>query len=197
MNKQLVTLALTLTAALLAAPALAQAPAADPAPASGVYAVNEISATGTVEAIDYAKRLVTIKGEGGRVETFEVDAAAKNLDQVKVGDVIVLLYKESLVWELNKPGAGVQGVEAVGAVGTAKKGEMPGAVAGRQVTATVTITAIDAKAPTVTIKGPAGNERTIKVKDPKKLAGVKVGDTLDITYTEAVAISVEKAPAKK
>lgn len=195
MNKQLTTLALTLTAALLAAPALAQAPAAPPA--SGVYAVNEISATGTVEAIDHARRLVTLKGEGGRVETFEVDAAAKNLDQVQKGDVLVILYKESLVWELNKPGAGVKGVEAAGVVATAKKGEMPGAAAGQQVTATVTITQIDPKAPTITIKGPAGNERTIKVKDPKKLEGVKVGDTLDITYTEAVAISVEKAPAKK
>jgi len=197
MNKQLSTLALTLTATLLAAPALAQAPAAAPSATSGVYAVNEISATGTVEAIDHAKRLVTLRGEGGRVETFEVDAAAKNLDQVQKGDILVILYKESLVWELNKPGAGVKGVEAAGVVATAKKGEMPGAAAGQQVTATVTITQIDPKAPTITIKGPAGNERTIKVKDPKKLEGVKVGDTLDITYTEAVAISVEKAPAKK
>lgn len=192
MNSKQARLAAALVLAVLAAPLLAQAPAT-----SGVYAVNEISATGTVEAVDLAKRTVTLKGEGGRVETFAVDPAAKNLDQVKPGDVLVILYKESLVWELNKPGAGVQGVEAVGAVATAKKGEMPGGVVGQQVTATVTITQIDAKAPTITIKGPAGNERTIRVKDPKKLEGVKVGDTLDITYTEAVAISVERAPAKK
>ena len=192
MNSKQARLAAALVLAVLAAPLLAQAPAT-----SGVYAVNEISATGTVEAVDLAKRTVTLKGEGGRVETFAVDPAAKNLDQVKPGDVLVILYKESLVWELNKPGAGVQGVEAVGAVATAKKGEMPGGVVGQQVTATVTITQIDAQAPTITIKGPAGNERTIRVKDPKKLEGVKVGDTLDITYTEAVAISVERAPAKK
>lgn len=192
MNSKQARLAAALVLTVLAAPLLAQAPAT-----SGVYAVNEVSATGTVEAVDLAKRTVTLKGEGGRVETFAVDPAAKNLDQVKPGDVLVILYKESLVWELNKPGAGVQGVEAVGAVATAKKGEMPAGVVGQQVTATVTITQIDAKAPTITIKGPAGNERTIKVKDPKKLEGVKVGDTLDITYTEAVAISVERAPAKK
>lgn len=192
MNSKQAQLAAALVLALLAAPLLGQAPAT-----SGVYAVNEVSATGTVEAVDLAKRTVTLKGDGGRVETFAVDPAAKNLDQVKPGDVLVILYKESLVWELNKPGAGVKGVESVGAVATAKKGEMPGGAAGQQVTATVTITQIDAKAATITIKGPAGNERTIKVKDPKKLEGVKIGDTLDITYTEAVAISVERAPAKK
>jgi len=197
MNRLLPTLALTLTATLLAAPTLAQAPAGDKAPTSGVYAVNEITATGTVEAIDHATRMVTLKSADGRSETFEVDPAAKNLDQVRKGDVLVLRYHESLVWELNQPGGGVKGVEATGVVATAKKGEMPGGAAGRQVTATVTITQIDPKAPTITIKGPAGNEKTIKVKDPKKLAGVKVGDTLDVTYTEAVAISVEKAPAKK
>jgi len=33
------------------------------------------------------------------------------------------------------------------------------------VTATVAITAIDTKVPSVTFKGPGGNTRTIKVKD--------------------------------
>ena len=61
---------------------------------------------------------------------------------------------------------------------------------------TVTITAIDPHVPSVTFKGPAGNTRTIRVKDPAKLQGVKVGDTVDITYSEAFAVKVEKAPAK-
>jgi hypothetical protein len=36
---------------------------------------------------------------------------------------------------------------------------------------TATITAVDRKAQTVTIKGPQGNTETIKVKDPKNLEG--------------------------
>jgi hypothetical protein len=32
----------------------------------------------------------------------------------------------------------------------------------------------------------------VKAQDPKNLEKVKVGDELEITYTEAVAISVEK-----
>jgi len=60
----------------------------------------------------------------------------------------------------------------------------------------VLITAIDPTVPTVTFKGPAGNTRTIKVRHPEKLEGVKVGDTVEITYTEAFAIKVEEAPTK-
>jgi len=44
--------------------------------------------------------------------------------------------------------------------------------------------------------GPRGNSETIKVKDPQKLVGVKVGDMVDLTYTESLAIKVEEAPKK-
>jgi hypothetical protein len=67
---------------------------------------------------------------------------------------------------------------------------------GRQVTVTVTITAIDTKAQTVTVKGAQGNVETVKVRDPKNLVGVKVGDLVELTYTQALAIALDKAPAK-
>jgi hypothetical protein len=70
-----------------------------------------------------------------------------------------------------------------------------GAIA-QETTVTVTITAIDPTVPSVTFKGPAGNTRTIKVRRPEKLQGVNVGDTVDITYAEALAITVDKAPKK-
>jgi len=44
--------------------------------------------------------------------------------------------------------------------------------------------------------GPRGNTKTIVVRDPQKLNGVKVGDMVDITYTEAIAVEVDKAPKK-
>lgn len=197
MKKTPLTLVVAVCAVVVAAPAVAQAPAAEKAPPSGVVALSEVKATATVEAVDVAKRLLTVKGPQGNVETFEVDAAVKNLPQVQKGDVIVIAYKESLAYEVKKAGTGGPGIAATGGIVAAKPGEKPALGAGRQVTAVVTITAIDAKAPSVTMKGPGGNERTIKVKDPKKLEGVKVGDLVELTYTEALAVSVEKAPAKK
>ena len=52
------------------------------------------------------------------------------------------------------------------------------------------------EAQTATLKGPDGKTVTIKAQDPKNLEAVKVGDEVVITYTEALAISVEKAPKK-
>jgi hypothetical protein len=48
---------------------------------------------------------------------------------------------------------------------------------------------------TVTLKGPQGNSETVKVQDPKNLEGVKTGDLVDITYTQALAVALDK-PAK-
>jgi hypothetical protein len=73
----------------------------------------------------------------------------------------------------------------------AKPGEMPGGMAARQVSMTATIVAIDKQKSTITLKGPEGKVNTVKVQDPANLDKVKVGDDLMITYTEALAISVE------
>ena len=62
-------------------------------------------------------------------------------------------------------------------------------------TRTVTIQAIDTKTPSVTVKTDRGANMSMRIKDAKNLEGYKVGDTVDITYTRALAVSVE--PAKK
>ena len=159
------------------------------APVSGVVAAQTVTLTATVVEIDHKTRTITLKAADGRTESFVVDEAAKNLDQVQKGDVVVVTYAEALAYEVKKGGA--TGSTAVAAA--AKPGEKPAGVIARETNVTVTITAIDEKAPSVTFKGPAGNTRTIKVKHPEKLKSVKVGDQVELTYTEALAISVEKA----
>ena len=74
-------------------------------------------------------------------------------------------------------------------------GPRPGGTLSAQLTAVVTVEAIDAKIPSVTIKTGDGNTMSFKVEDPKNLTGVKVGDRVQVTYTRALAISVE-APKK-
>jgi hypothetical protein len=46
---------------------------------------------------------------------------------------------------------------------------------------------------TVTIKGPLGNYLIIDVVDPARLEKLKIGDKALMTYTEALAIRLEKA----
>ena len=73
---------------------------------------------------------------------------------------------------------------------TRTPGAAPGGTIGLQVTATVTIEAIDAKTPAVTIRTADGRRSSFRVEDAKNLEGYKVGDKVDVTYTRALAVSV-------
>lgn len=160
---------------------------------SGVVAENAITATATVESIDQKTRMVTLRGPDGKLTTVHAGDQVKNLAQVKKGDLVTVTYYESLAYEVHKPGQAEPGVVAAAAGATAKPGEMPAAAGAQAVTVTSTINAIDKTNNTVTLKGPDGNLTTIKVRDPSKLDKVKVGDLVEITYTEALAIGVEAA----
>src|SRR5262245_37591156 len=152
-----------------------------------------VTVRGTVEAIDKDKQTVTVKGPK-RTLTVKVRDPQK-LDAIKVGDPVIGKYYESLMIAVKKPGEGTPGVTSEKATATSKPGEVPAGAIGQQVTVTATIVAVDKKAGTVTIKGPEGNTVTVKARDPKNLQKVKAGDNVDITYTEALAISLDK-PAK-
>jgi len=155
-----------------------------------------VTVTATVEAIDQKTRMVTLKGPQGNSVTFKAGEQIKNLSQVKVGDSVLAKYYESVAVEVKKPGEAKPGVTTQEAVTRAKPGETPKGLAVSQVTVTTTITAIDKKKPSVTLKGADGKTTTVKVRNPKNLENVKVGDQVVITYTEALALSLEKAPKK-
>jgi hypothetical protein len=170
------------------------APPAKGAPAEKKPAVAKEKVTtvkATVEAIDLPNRVVTLKGPKGNVFDLKVGEQAKNLPQVKVGDEVVAKYYESIALKVMPPGP-AEGVKKSEAVVAAKPGESPAGMVANQVTVTATVEAIDPKKTFVTLKGPQGKVVDVKVRDPKNLENVKPGDQVVITYTEALAISVEK-----
>ena len=59
-------------------------------------------------------------------------------------------------------------------------------------TVVATIEAIDEATQHVTLRGPEGNVIKVKAQNPENLKKGKVGDSVRLTYTEAVAISVRK-----
>jgi len=169
----------------------APAPAEKP-PVRGKGEASVTKVRGTVEAIDKDAGTVTLKGPKRSI-TIEVNDKSK-LDQIKVGDPVVAAYIEAVAWRVMKAGSGAApGVSTTETRVSSKPGETPAGAIGREVTATVTITAIDKKAHTVTVKGPRGGTETIKAKDPKNLEGLKVGDMVEITYTQALAVSLDKS----
>jgi Cu/Ag efflux protein CusF len=173
-----------------AAPAAAVAPA-PAAPVSGTVGENQVTATATVKAIDLKTRHVTLQRADGSLVKFVAGDEVRNLPQVKVGDQVTVTYYESLAYEVRKAGEGGPVAAVASGAARAPLGEKPAGLVGQATTVTATIAAIDKAAPTVTLRGPNGELSTFKVRDPQKLERVSVGDLVDITYTEALAISVD------
>ncbi len=155
--------------------------------------------TATVEAIDVGTRMVTLRGPDGKQFTIRAAPEIRNLAQVKVGDKVVARYYESLVAELRNRGdeSGETTAPAgEAAIARAAPGAKPGVAAERQVSQSVRITAIDNKNHVVSFYGSDGLARSAPVRTPEGqdfLSKLKVGDEVELTYTEAMAISVEPA----
>ena len=160
------------------------------AQAQTVKKSDSVTATATIQAIDKANRLVTLRDETGAEDTMQVGPAMKRFDELKVGDKVKVTYYESLVLQVRKPGdpAKTSGDDAKLTKGT---GASPSATLSRQQTTSVDVMAIDQKLPSITVKTADGRTVTRKVENPKNLEGVKVGDKIDITYTQAAVMSIE------
>ena len=149
------------------APRLAQAPATtEKMPARSEMSVTKLQ--GTITAIDKDEGMVTVKGSKGNTVRFEVQDRQK-LDMIKVGDPVVAAYVEAVAFRVQKAGTATPGTSVQESRVSSKPGETPAGAIGREITVTGTITAIDQKAQTVTLRGPKGNTETIKAKDPKNL----------------------------
>ena len=155
-----------------------------------------IESRATVTAIDVPQRLVTLQDVKGEQLVVEVSDRVKRLDEVKVGDQVVVSYTQALAWQVKPASKGAPGVSAQDSVTKAPPSESPGGTVGRTVSLTTTITAIDLANGTVTLTGPGGKSETIKARDPANLKKVQVGDLVDIVYTEAVAIAVRPVEKK-
>ena len=149
--------------------------------------------TATVEAVDQATRTVTLKLADGTFETIVAPASVERFDAIKVGDTLTARYYDNIVLRVQKPGE--KPVDTAGAALTKTPGLSPGATAAVQRTITATITAIDMKVPSITFTGPNNWKYSSRVQDINLLKQVKVGDKIDITWTEALLVAF--TPAKK
>jgi hypothetical protein len=143
----------------------------------------------TVEALDQSNRWITLRGAAGDSLTMQVDERVKNLTLVKVGDTVSVAYYES--WGLTLDGVGEPAGASV--TRTAEAGQPPAVYAARRTTIRATVTAMDAGKPSVTFRGPQGRVQEVSVaQDSRILARLKVGATYNVTYTEHLAVVVEK-----
>jgi hypothetical protein len=144
--------------------------------------------TVTIEAIDQASRTMTVKDAQGVYETLEVPPAFTRFKELKVGDKITARYYENVVVRVKKPNEAAVDVDT--SAFTRGQGQPAGTLAAQR-TVTVTITAKDEKAKSLTVTGPNGYKYSRRVADNKVFDQLKIGDRLDMTWTNALLISAE------
>jgi hypothetical protein len=181
-----------LVAAVLALFPLASLAAENPKAAA--VAVAETEAVVELVSLDRASRTATMRGPSGNTLTFVVPAEAQNLDRVKPGDRFRMRYVEAMALALNKGGsASASGGQTVA---LAPKGGTPGGTIVNTREITTVITALDRAKRTIAVQGPLKNELALKVADEvRSFDEMAVGDTISLTYTEAVALQMIAEPA--
>jgi ribosomal protein S17 len=148
-----------------------------------------VTETAVIVAIDATNRLVSLKAEDGTVETIYAGPDILRFNELKVGDTVIFKYHESVVYAIQKPG---EKPPAPGSISLVRgTGPKPAGTVSQVETTVVTVEAIDAAVPSITIKTEDGRTLSFKVEDKKNLGTVKVGDKVQITYTRALAVSVE------
>jgi hypothetical protein len=152
-------------------------------------AVSQTEAVVKVVKIDRKARTVTFEGPRGRRETLNVPKEAQNFDRVKVGHLFKMKYVEAVAVALQR--GGVASASADQQVRLAPKGGTPGGVVVNTAHVTATVAAIDYANREVALKGPKGNVMALKVADDVQgLGDVKVGDSVTVAYTQALALEM-------
>jgi len=161
----------------------------------GTVGRNLASATATVKAIDLKTRHVTLQRHDGSLEEFLPSDEEQNLDHVSVGDDVTVTHYQSLRYEVTKPSDSERapGVLLVDHAGQPKLVK-PGEARMQIITVAVTIADIDVTAHTLTVRTPDGELTAFAARED--LSQVAVGDLMNITYTDALAFSVDAPMAK-
>jgi len=144
--------------------------------------------TAKVEAIETQSRTLTLKKKDGTFTTLVVPEAYERFTGIKVGDTVTARYYDNVVFRKLNPGEKPTDSTAGAVIPT--PGTRPVGTAATQRTITTKITAIDEKIPSITFTGPNNWVYSSKVRDKDVLKTVKVGDLVNITWTEALSVEV-------
>jgi hypothetical protein len=155
--------------------------------------------TATVKSIDKDSREIELTGPKGNTSSYVVGPEVKNFNQIQVGDRVVLSYYEGLGAQVMPPGTAPAAPTETTTTSVAPGGARPGANLNRTITSTVTIEAVGKDAKSVSFKRADGTSHKVAIEDPdaqKFVHTLKPGDSVQIRYSEATAVSVHEAPKK-
>ena len=151
----------------------------------GVGAV--ITETFTITAIDRASRIVTLEDKNKISHDVLCGPEVQRFDALKVGETVTFRYYESIVSAISRPGSNPNPSTTAGVV---RNPGAPGGTMAQQSRAIVTIEAIDPAVPSITVKTQNGRRMSFRIENAKNVEGYKPGDQVEVTYTQALAVSV-------
>jgi Cu/Ag efflux protein CusF len=186
----------------IALPALAEEPKGDysalrpksemEAPPAALGEGVLVQRTGTIESVDMASRLVTVKGPEGGMITVQAGPEVKNLDQVKKGDQVTVSYYQSMAVDVIASGSAPKSGTETAKV-SAEPGAKPAGAVGRQERKTVKIASVDPIKKAISFYDKDGRWREVSMDRPDLehyLTELKDGDTVEVVFTEALAVSI-------
>lgn len=150
-------------------------------------------AIATVAAIDQQTRQVTLRDASGNEWTFTAGPEVRNLAQVQRGDQVLVRYYEGFAVALGPKGSGVEARADEVEMSRAAPGEKPAGEITTSVDAVGTVKAVDRKNRKVTLEGAEATVE-LKVAEDVDLSQVKVGDEVEVSYVESLAVVVIPAP---
>ena len=159
-----------------------------PSPAQAPNAVSrETTTVATVDRIERSSRVLTAHSDGKVVHTLYVDPSVEAFDDLKVGDVVTVRYIESVVVQV-RPNAKL--TELQDATAAARKAGDANVV--QQQKRTVIFEDVDSQGLFVTYRTHDNQRGVYPVQNKELLKGLRRGDPIEITLTQARAVSIER-----
>lgn len=150
------------------------------APLAAGEGAHALRATFSVLEVDKANRALVLAQPEVGTRTVKAGPGV-DLDKLRPGQRVELTYYPEVALAFRNAGEPAERENREGA--TARQGAV-----------TEDIVAVDEIGHTVTVRGPSGRTHVIKVTDPAlqvRLEGLRGGEPMQLTYTEAVAVAAE------
>jgi hypothetical protein len=148
--------------------------------------------TARVVALDHKTRAATLKNQEGEEFSFIVSDDVRNLDQVSVGDMVVVQTLDS-VSVMVVAGDDVDAAKAeMLSVARAEEGDMPGFKIVDTQIQVAKVVAINLDNNTFKLETVDGEVGEYTARNPANLRAAAVGDVVVTAITHALAVSVRK-----
>ncbi|MCP5426340.1 MAG: hypothetical protein H6970_14940 [Gammaproteobacteria bacterium] len=166
-------------------------------PGKAIAQGERVTVIAQVQAVDLKSRQLTVKNKQGDIFVIDVPEGVRRLDEINVGDLLEIQYKQALAIALSEvETGGINISQSKVDVVRADKDQPPAGVVREYVKAIATVAWIDKEARQVTLRE-ARQTVTLKVPEDINLDNIEVGDQVRAIYGQELAMSITPASSEK